>query len=221
MAGTSGRKAQVKVTGGGVAFTHEAMFDTNSPTVGPRAVYQITDSTKNCWDPNAAITIEESSDGGATWVAPTGTYHLIRLAGMVRFDIARTAGHLIRASGTYLPLSVAAECKDFNYSSISEMLEDNSFGDTDVTRLQGLTDIQGTLGRWWSTDTYFTDALLAALPVVIEFSSNSAAAFDRRVWALLNHDQVQAQVRGQPITEDVSFMGTPDVDGNVAAHAIL
>ena len=203
MSGKSGRRAQVKVSGAAVTFTTEA-----TTTVTANTVYQITDATKRVWDPTAAITVYKD----AVSQSPT-LYTINRLTGTITFTADQGAS-VITVSGSYLPLSLAAEAKEYSYDRTAQMLEDNAFGDSDVTRVMGLQDVSGTIGRWWSVDTYFTDALLAGNPVVIEFWSDSTLAFDRRCWALLEKDEMKAAIEGL-IEESVTFNGTPDADGRI------
>lgn len=207
MTATAGRKAQVKVSGAPVVFTGEATTKLVANTV-----YQVTNAVKQTWDRAVAITVKK--DGVAQAAA---LYTLNRLTGTVTFLADIGGAPVVTVDGSYLPLSLAAEAKQFNYDLIAQQLEDNQFGDTDVTRVQGLQDVQGTIGRWYSVDTYFGDALVAGVPVVIEFSSNSAGAFDRRLWADINKDGMMAAIAGL-IDESVSFVGSPDADGRILSR---
>lgn len=212
MTAVAGKKAQVKVTGAGLALTLTPLTELVSGTT-----FQVTDPTKRILDRVAQIDVYR--DGGLySTTAVAGTLiNVNRLTGTVTVAPPGGAGHTWLMTSTYLPASLAAEAKQFQYDILAQMLEDNQFGDADVTRVQGLQDVQGTLGRWYSIDTYFTDALLAGNPVVIEFSSDSSVAFNRRAWALLNKDSMSAAINGL-IEESVSFVGTPDVDGRILSR---
>ncbi|MGH9424580.1 MAG: hypothetical protein ACRD3J_31695 [Thermoanaerobaculia bacterium] len=207
MTAIAGRLAAVKVSGAPVAFTGEA-----TTTLVANTTYQITNAVKRTWDMTVAITVKK--DGVAQSAA---LYTLNRLTGTVTFLADIGVGHTITVDGSYLPLSLAAEAKQFSYTLSAQLLEDNQFGDTDITRVLGPQDCAGSLSRWQGVDTYFTDALLAGNPVVIEFSSNSAVGFDRRMWALLNQDGITAAIAGL-IEESVAFMGTPDADGRILSR---
>jgi len=207
MTAIAGRKAAVKVSGAPVAFTGEATTKLVANTV-----YQITNAAKQTWDRALPITVKKDGVSQAATL-----YTLNRLTGTVTFLADIGGAPVVTVDGSYLPLSLAAEAKQFNYDILAQLLEDSQFGDTDVTRVQGLQDVQGTIGRWYSVDTYFGDALVAGVPVVIEFASNSAAGFDRRVWALLDKDGMNAAIAGL-IDESVHFNGSPDADGRVLSR---
>lgn len=201
----AGRKAQVKVSGGAVAFAGEA-----TTTKVANTVYQITNAAKQVWDPSAAITVKANGV-----VADPSTYDVNRLIGQITFHADQGAA-VITLDGSYLPLSLAAEAKQYSFTLSTAMLEDNQFGDDDVTRVAGLTDVQGSIGRWYSIDTYFEDALVAGLPVVLEFWTDSGSTFDRRIWGIVNSDGMTAAIAGL-IEENVSFMGSADADHRVAS----
>lgn len=206
MAGISGKRAQVKVSGSGLSFTAEATTKVTANTV-----YQITDTAKRVWDRSATITVYKDA------VAQAATlYTLNRLTGTVTFLADIGAAPAITVTGTYLPLSVAAEAKSYTYGIQKAALDDTAFGDTYETKLHGLKSASGRVGRWHTTDTYFSDALVAGAPVVIEFWSNSAGTFDVKMWAMLDSDSMSVALRGVN-EEDVSFVGAADTDGRVVS----
>lgn len=202
---TAGRKALVKVSGVAVAFTNEA----TTGNAG-RTVYTISNAAKAIWGLTVTITVENDAAGNAIYAASTG-YTINRLLGQVTFATAKAAGTNVRVSGSYLPVSTAAEAKAYNYSLMTQNIPDNEFGDTQVTRVAAQKDASGSLGQWWSTDTYFSDALTAGNPVVLEFYSDSTGALDVRMWALLNKVGIQAVVDGL-VEQSVEFQGTTDAD---------
>lgn len=206
----AGKKALVKVSGSAVAFTNE-------PTTADETlkVFQITDQTKRVWDRKSNITVEESTDNGTTWSAASG-YSLDRLAGKVIFATAQAAGTQIRVSGSYLPLSIAAECKEYSYSLQGDNQDASSFGADFIKRKQGLKDISGSLSQWY-VDTYFKDALTSGEPIVLEIYADSSANYDFRVWALLAKDEISSAVDGL-IEAKVEFEGTADIDGRVISN---
>lgn len=201
MAGTAGRKALVKVSGDATAFTNEAT------TTADDTVYQITSATKRVWDRFVTIVVK---DGGVEVDAEADPYTINRLTGKVTFE-SSDAGRVITVSGDYLPLSAAAEAKDYNYGMTATLLDDSAFGDSWRTRVQGLKAIAGKLGRWLSADTVFSDALTDDTPVVIEMYSNGAITRDFIFWATINSDEMQAPLQGL-LEESVSFEGTVDAD---------
>lgn len=206
-----GKKALVKVSGEGVEFTDEA-----TTRVTANTVYQITNAAKRVWDRSATITVEVDADGGGGGgyaVADPDTYTINRLTGTVTFDDDQGADAIVRVDGTYLPLSTAAEGRAYAYELSASNPPGSQFGDTAVVRpAQGLLDIAGSVGAWHSADTYFSDALLAGVPVVLEFYSDSSGAFDCRAWVLLEKDGIQSVIDGL-VEEDVEFVGAADADG--------
>lgn len=206
MAGISGKLAQVKVSGSGVAFTAEACTKVTANTV-----YQITDAAKRVWDRSATISVYKD----AVLQAAT-LYTLNRLTGTITFLADIGAPPVVTVTGTYLPLSVAAEAKSYTYGIRGDALDDTAFGDTYETKLHGLKSASGRVGRWHTTDTYFSDALVADAPVVIEFWSVSTGAFDVKMWAMLDSDSMSVALRGVN-EEEVSFIGSADADGRVVS----
>lgn len=203
MAGKSGKKAQVKVSGAATAFTDEATTEVTADTV-----FQITDTAKRVWDRTATITVKVD-----TVTQASSLYTLNRLTGTVTFLSAIGAAAVVTVSGSYLPLSTAAEAKSYRYSVNGVVASKAAFGASWDTNLAGIKNVAGSLSEWHDpADTYFTDALVAGSPVVIEFWSNSAGAFDAKCWALLDSTGISAVLTGN-VEESVSFVGTTDADG--------
>lgn len=203
----AGNKAMVKVSGAPVAFTDEA---TTANTA--RTIYQITDTTKQVWDKTAAITVERSTDAGATWTTldPVADgYVLNRLNGSVVFVNARQTGTLIRVSGQYLPMSVAAECKEWKGTISADPIDVTPFQSDWVVKVPGLLSGEGSLSRWWNIDTYFADSLLAGKPVVIELYGQDNLDPDK-IWAILTSDEMSAAVDGA-VEDSVSFESTDEL----------
>lgn len=214
MSALKGRRAQVLVAGDPVAFAEE-------PTTadGARKVYQVTDPLKRLWAASGEVTVERSPDGEEWDVVSPAEYTLDRLFGRVIFHDAQPAGTLIRVSGEYQPLSVAAAARSFSYSLTATLQERTAFDDPDdfQRRRQTLLDVSGTIGRWYELDPYFEDALASGEPVVIEFWSDRAAAVpDLRVRALIGQDQISAEAAGL-VEQEVEWEGTTDIDGRAVS----
>lgn len=214
MPALKGRHARVLVAGPPAAFAEE-------PTTadGARKVYQVTDPLRRLWTADAEITVRRSPDGEEWDVVSPAEYTLDRLFGRVIFHDAQPAGTLIRVSGEYQPLSVAAAARSFSYSITATLQERTAFDDPDdfQRRRQTLLDVSGTIGRWYELDPYFEDALASGEPVVIEFwSDRNATAPDLRVRALLAQDQVSAEATGL-VEQEVEWEGTADIDGRAVS----
>lgn len=208
----AGKKARIKVSGAPVAFANEA-------TTGDvaRVVYQINDAGKRVWAREAALTVEQSLDNGVTWNA-VSAYTPNRLNGSIIFSSARAAGALVRVSGQYLPLTIAAECSAYSYSLKGRNETNNHFESDWTLRTQTLLDATGSLSKWTNIDRYFEDALLAGDPVVLEIFSDKAAAADLRAWALLAADDMSGAIGGVQQTA-VEWEGAADADGRAISTA--
>lgn len=196
---TAGKKALVKVSGTAVAMVAEACGTTDTIT------YQVTSAAKRVLSRTGTVTVK---DGG---VATAEAYTLNRLTGTVTFGSAQA--RTITIDADYLPMATAAEAHEYSYTLTSQNHEVPRFGDNYQRRIAGQRDISGSLSLWHANTDYIdmlTDS--GDEPVVLEFYSNSANAFDLRCWALLNSDEVKSAVSG-PNTESVSFSGTTDADG--------
>lgn len=181
------------------------MTDEATTTLAANTTYQITNSVKRVLDRSAAITVKKDavSQASTLW-----TFN--RLTGTVTFLADIGPGHTITVSGSYLPMSVSAQAKDYTYTLGAQTLDVTKFGDAFVNRIQGLKDVSGSLSGW-KADTYFTAALIAGNPVVIQFWTDSSAAIDLTIWALLNTQQVQAAIDGA-VEESIDFLGATDTD---------
>lgn len=201
MPATSGRKALVNVSGAAIAFTDEA-----TTTLVANTTYFITNSIKRVWDRSVAIVVKKD-----TVVQSAALYTVNRLTGTITFLADIGGGHTITVSGSYLPLSVAAQAKEFRYDLSANNLDVSKFGDVYIPRVQGVKDVQGQL-QDFKIDQYFANTLIAGLPVMLEFWLDSSTAYDLRIWALLNKAQIQSAVAGA-VEETIGFAGQTDLDG--------
>lgn len=201
MAAKPGRLGLIKVTGAGLAFTGEACT-----TISANTVYQITNTVKQVWDRSAAITVLKDAVSQSS-----ALYTLNRLTGTITFLADIGGGHTITVTGTYLPVSTAAQAKTYSYALSANNLDVTKFGDTLRTRIQGMKDIKGSANSW-KVDTYFTDALNAAVPIVLEFWIDTNSTFDMRAWAMLDNATVQSVLTGA-VDVPITFVGAADADG--------
>jgi hypothetical protein len=201
MAARPGRLCVVKVSGEAVAFTDEATTNTGNIS------YRITNATKRVWASGVSVVVKAAG----TPVNPAlDPYTINRLAGTVVFDSADAGRGAVTVSGSYLPLTTVGDAKTFSYGLSLGTIPANVFGDTAVASIAGLVDVSGTVGKF-TGDSYFTDALLAAEAVVLEFATSGAGP-DMRARAVLDADQIQAAVDGA-IEESVNFVGATDDEG--------
>jgi hypothetical protein len=175
--------------------------------------YTVTNTARTVWSPTGTIVVEE--DGIA--VNPvTDPYTLDRLRGRVIFDGVAVRG-AITVTGDYLPMAVAAKSKSFMYGLMRTVLDDTGFEDAGwVTRIAGMLDASGSLGRRWTVDEYFQDALLNADLVVLDFTFSAGVTPDLLIWARIAKDQLSSAVEGL-VEEDITFEGTTDADNRVVS----
>lgn len=209
MPGIAGRRALVKVTGAPVAFTNEAVTDIDHQT------YQIANTTKRVWDRATTLVVKV---GGVTTVE---SYTFNRLTGKVTFATLDAGRGTVTLTGAYLPLSVALGAKSFSFTLAVTVLDDSDFDSLGTnggyaTCLSGMKNASGTIGRRFTTDTYFRDALTAGAPVVIQFFADRSAAAFLTMWALLSKDGLQSAMDGLQEAE-VAFTGTNDDQGVMVA----
>lgn len=151
----------------------------------------------------AAVTGQTEGDTIATFKTEAASaYSLNRLNGKVTY--ATAASRVIKISGDYLPMSVAAYANQMSRSDNCDMLDVTKFGDTYKKRKAGLKSASGSLTQFHTTDTTFSDALIAGVPVVIEDRTASDAE-PNRYWALLESDEVAVAIEGIQ-TESVSWV---------------
>ncbi|WP_018130715.1 hypothetical protein [Effusibacillus pohliae] len=206
----AGRKALIKVSGAPVAFVN-APTTPNADSTG----FQITDPNMRILDPQAAIQVERSTDGGANWtVVPVAEYKLNRLTGTVEFAAAQT-GAQVRVSGSYLPLTTAGEAYEFKYTMEADNQDATTFQSDYVKRTQGLKDVSASLSQWY-VDRTFVDKLTDGRPVLLEFYVDAALGVDLRMWATPSSDEVSASADGL-VEEALEFDGTTDADGRMVA----
>jgi hypothetical protein len=198
---TASRKVRVKVSGAPVAFTTEA-----TTNAGDNLNYQITNAAKRVWDRSATISVFKDA------VLQSDTLYTVnRLSGRITF-LASQGASVITVSGSYLPMSLAAEAKMVALSFIAENEDESTFEDDDVVRMQVQRDCSGRLGRW-EIDEYFRDALVAGDPVVLELFLDGAGIVPKaKIWAILNSAETTGAQRALQ-EEEVAFEGAADVDG--------
>ena len=144
---------------------------------------------------------------GAVWVEiPYKTVN--RLSGKFTFD---GEGHpsedMIRVkSGYYLPMTVAAYAHDYSYTREVELYQVPRFLATYMNRITGQKFASGSLSQWDVQDSYYTDALVAGNPVVLEIRPTENSS-PRRVWAVLENEELAAAI-GSPQDLAVSFVST-------------
>jgi hypothetical protein len=189
----AGRKALIKVGGNPVSMLDEPT--TNTVT---NLEYQITNTSKRIIDMNSSITVEV---GG---VAVSSGYTVNTLTGTVIFDTA--AVRTVTVTGYYIPMSTAAECKEWSNTINGEMVDTTAFQADWNSRIQGLKMAEGSLSRWLTVDTYFFDALVSGKPVVIELFAQDTLNPDR-MWAIINSTEMSAVIDGAN-EEAVSFEST-------------
>jgi len=204
----AGKKALVKMSGTGIAFTAEAFT-----TLTANTVYQITSTIKRVWDPFATITIKK--DGVAQ---ATNLYTINRLNGTVTFLADIGAGHTITADGTYLPMTTILEGTAYSWELTANYPSVAKFGDVFIPRnVLCLRDGKGSIKNWRSTDETLLNAVLAGVMCMFEFYDDSSLAYDMRIWGIPNKESWDAAVQGL-VNQDFTFECSADADLRVATN---
>lgn len=219
MASTAGWKARVRVPGAPVAITNEA-----TTANGARTQYQVTNTARRVLDPQLGVSVQQSADG-VTWTGASG-YTLNRLTATVTFSVARAAGTQVRlSSASYLPLVTAALSHGYSWTLTAEQIKATDFdgastsGGFETGKTAGLFDVSGTLDRWWISDNFFTNALLNANVLVLEFMPDrSSATPDLLVWAVISKEAIQSAT-GSVVGTTVDWQGTRDADERVISKS--
>lgn len=199
MAATLARRARIKVAGAAVAVTAAATTTSDNTT------YQLTTADRRVIDRTAVLTVKV----GGVAVADLTTFTVNRLAGTVTFTTA--AVRTVTLDYSYLPLSVAAECRSFTFSASAQNGDESTLEHDDIVRSQLQRDCSGSVGRW-HINNYFRDALAAGDPVVLELSVGSGTTPIVRAWAVFTKSDT-AGARDGYVEESIDFEGAADVDG--------
>lgn len=205
MAARPGKRAQVRVSGGAVAFAGEAFT-----TVTANTVFQITNAAKNVWDRTAAIVVKKDAV-----IQSAALYKLNRLSGTITFLADIGGGHVITADGSYLPMANAIEGKSFTWEVTRTNIDVSAFQAVWRTRIESLKDGKCSIGQWKTVDETMSAYILAGLPVVLEFDSDtSLAGYDIRMWGLPTKDSVNA-VLTNAVEQMIDFEAVEDLDRNI------
>ena len=124
---------------------------------------------------------------------PAANYTLNRLSGTVTYATATT--RVIMISGDYLPMTTAAYAHNASVSTKADLSDVTAFGATCHKKVATLLSASGSLSQFDITDTTYSDALRAGVPVVIELDESSSVE-PTRYWALLESDEVTAAIAG-------------------------
>lgn len=207
MAQFRGRSAQVKLSGSGIAATGLATTDVG----GLHTVYQVTDATKQAWDPRAAVVVKVNGSA-----EPASAYTLDRLYGRVTFAAPLTGADVVTVDATYLPMTVVAACHEYDYNLTATNVDATTFESNGwMEREQVLGDVQGTAGRFYQVDNLFIDALQAGSVCVLELRESNVTA-GGRIRCLFTKSEVKASAAAL-VDETITFEGTSDADGRAVS----
>lgn len=207
MAGRAGRKALIKVSGAAVAFTSQATANVG----GDNKTYQLSSTALQGlpFSRTGSVTVRTTSG-----VVPAAQYTIYRLNGSVVFDTTTLTDSAVTVSGSYLPLTQAAQAREFSYTLGVDNLVVTAFGNNYQDRVQGVKDANGNFSDWFLDTTYQSMITSSSHYVVIDHFHSTGSAFDTRVWAILSGIEITEPVDGA-IDESVNWEGSPDADGNV------
>lgn len=181
MAELAGYSAAIKISGTATSMTGEAT------TTADNQNYQITNAVKQVLDLATAPTVLD--DGVATAEAYIVNY----LNGTITFATVDALRGTITITGKYLPMSTAAYAHALTINRATDLLDVTAFSATHKKRIGGLKSASGTINQFDVTDTTYENALIAGVPIVIEFKAESSLTVDR-YWALLESSEVAAAI---------------------------
>jgi uncharacterized membrane protein YdfJ with MMPL/SSD domain len=193
----AGKEVTVKVSGTAVTMTDEACTNVGNDDL----TYQISNAAHQVIDINNNVTVKV--DGSTV----TTGFTVNRLIGTVVFDTEDERTVTITAK--YLPLSAAAYAHEYNLGSGVDLYDVTRFGDTYKRKLAGCQFAYGSLKHFNMADEYFSEALTAGLPVVIEITAYSGAT-PKRLFALFEQSEIIAAVGGAQ-DASVSFISTAEL----------
>jgi hypothetical protein len=142
----------------------------------------------------AAVTGQTTGDTIEVYkTQASNLYALNRLNGKVTFPTNTV--RVIRISGDYRPMSVAAYARSMSHNRATDLLDIAVFGLEYKKRKAGLKSASGSITQIDMADTIFGDAITAGNPLVIEIRDAAASEPDRYV-ALLEGEDLAAAVDG-------------------------
>lgn len=168
-------------------------------TTSDNISYTIANALKNIWGFNSVIIVEDAG------VPTTEPYTLSRLTGTVSFETA-DAGRVITVSGDYVLLSTVAEAKAWGLDVAIDMLDETVFQDSSRAFKPGLITGSASIGKFYTLDKYFVDAILAGTTKVIEFYADAAEP-PIVVYGIISADGISSAVESL-IEESVSIQIT-------------
>lgn len=212
----------VRAQGPSTAFTLEPTTKLVANTV-----YQLNTDAKRLLDPAVALLVEVDPDGGGAApyaTAPSSTYVVDYLFGIITFLADQGASALVRVSGSYLPVLDLIGVTDAKYSASRTVLDNTAFGAALVaggtkTKQLGLKDVTGSLviNELLSTDNdpgagslRLQDCLDNATPLLLEIATGGKRF---RAWMLINSEDRAGGGVDELINNTVNWTGAARVAG--------
>lgn len=181
-------------SGASTTFTNEA-----TTANAARTIYSITDQAKRYWDDTATLTVQKSTDAGATWTAATG-YTAQYPGGAITFTSAQAVGTLVRVSGKYLTTTTIGQAYEWSLDLALDTTDTSAFGDTWRAFTPSQRGASASLTAWWLDDaalTLLTNGGRCA--VALHTGTGRYEGFAR-----LTSDAVAAAV-GSAVGDDLAF----------------
>ena len=210
MAALTGTLADLYMaSGAGVTFTQEVMTDN-----GDHETYHVAtaNTAHRYWDDTSALTIEVSTDGGATWAAAAaGTYSVRYVGGVVTFTTVDSTRE-VRVSCKYLAISQVGQAYDWEVSPTVNILDVTTFsGGGWKQKTAGLHDATAKASRYYLDGTFFG---LLGMRFVVIFYPHFSAGERYEAFAYLKSDPIKAGVDAV-IDEELDW----EIDGQLFFQA--
>jgi len=194
---TAGYKTVLQLTGEPITMTEESLSNT-----GDGKTFEVDASARSIWNWETAVTVEVSDDAGATWTA--APLHTIKyLSGKVVFSASQT-GKMVRASGEYLPRFDWARASECSFEQSANDQVTTAFGDTNVSRIYGLSEVSGDLSAFvlldqpmdgdGGTEDSVRDLLAGRKFIVLSYQPNSDVEYYERAVVMLTSAALEMSV---------------------------
>jgi hypothetical protein len=189
-------------SGASVSFTNEVMTDS-----GDHTTYNAGVVAHRYWDDTSALTVQISTDGGATWNAPSaGTYSIRYCGGIITFTTANAA-RSVRVTGKYLVISQVGQAHEWEVSPSVNILDVTIFGDGWKDKTAGIHDATAKASHYFIDGTFF--GMLGSRFVVVLYANFSGGTrFEAYAWLKTVPEKVGVDA---VIDEELDF----DIDGQM------
>lgn len=188
-------------TGAATSFSQEACTDS-----GDHKRYRITNAAKRYWDPNTAVVVEKSTNGGSSYSTVSSGYTLELLGGYINFDAANGGTDLIRVSGKYFTLAECGGLINWKFDGSADMQDVTTFQPTNgfKTFLAGLKEGSGSAEGFWQDGTWNSQVGVATPYILLLYLDYTTSKARVECFAYFKGDTLDVPA-GEVIKESIDF----------------